>query len=113
MEFLLGRVEGSIEERPVEGAYKKEFIRVDERSADAPEKIPFYEGNASLWYDKGTNHRVENGHIKRDFKEFAWFIEIDSLGELLEFLARNGSFTMYRSYRNSKFIEIELQDWSL
>jgi hypothetical protein len=51
---------------PCQGAEKKLVVSVDERIVDDPKKIGAYGHTDAWWYGRGTNHRVENGHIKRD-----------------------------------------------
>lgn len=68
---------------------KVKGIRIDRRTTDAPEKIPFYKGNKieadNDWYGEGKNHRVVNGMIERDFDDEFFVIEINTLEDLINF----------------------------
>jgi len=63
---------------PCKEAIKETCVRVDERTVNDPSKISCFKGNND-WYDKGTNHRVENGHIMRDFPHEDWFVEVNDI----------------------------------
>lgn len=74
--------------KPCEEAYEIEVKKVDTRSCDCPSKILFYKGTTSWWYREGTNHRVENGFIKRDLgTKRIWVVELD---DILEFVSKYG-----------------------
>jgi len=70
---------------PCEEAKRVPYIYIDERNEDDPKKIRGHEGEEDWWYGYGRNHRVEHGHIKRDFEEVDWFIEIDTLEQFMAF----------------------------
>lgn len=71
---------------PVEGAFLGEVMRVDTRTVDDPAKLKYA---ADTWYKNGTNHRVENGKIKRDLGfDQVWMVEISTLEELMNLIAR-------------------------
>lgn len=102
---LLGR-----EKCPVEGAKRERFVRIDERTANDPKKIPAHKGTDGDWYEKGSNHRVEKGHIKRDFEDEAWFVELGSLEDLLNFVDKNGEVVVGWSMWNSGIRSLEIYD---
>lgn len=80
--------------------------RIDERTVDDPKKIPAGDMTEE-WYATGKNHRVENGHIKRNFDDQRWFIEIKDLADLLLFQCKYGDLIIRDSYDNDyKTIEI-------
>jgi hypothetical protein len=96
MKFHISRVSCFDDETsPCEKAYKDKYVRVDERTVNDPMKNNFI---GKVWYDEGTNHRVEKGHIKRDFQETGWFIDINSFEELLQLLRREGDLILSESY---------------
>lgn len=116
MEFMVSRTSlcGS-DEKPCEEAVKKPYIEIEERTVDDPVKIGIYGGDAkkanSDWYGYGSNHRVEDGHIKRDFPAEGWFITINSLEELMAFQEKYGNLVLQKSYNNPSSIpEIEIYD---
>lgn len=95
------------EGKPCDEAISMTTVRIDERGVDDPAKIRAYYGeNTDWWYSNGRNHRVENGHIKRDFDDEAWYVEISSLDELMKFIDKYGcivvslsSIEIYDDYR--------------
>jgi hypothetical protein len=73
---------------PCEGAFMGEVMRVDTRNVDDPAKLTYYNALKD-WYGRGTNHRVEGGHIKRDLGfDRVWMVEISTLEELMNLIAR-------------------------
>ena len=91
---------------PCEEAIKELCIRIDERNVDDPMKNKYI---GIKWYEEGSNHRVENGHIKRDFVDYAWFIEINSLKQLLEMKIKYGDIMISNSRLDEPHI-IEIYD---
>lgn len=73
------------DEKPCEKAIMKKGYIVDERIVDSPEKLGL-RSERENWYDRGINHRVENGHIKRDLEIEDWYIEINYLHDLMELI---------------------------
>ena len=69
------------DKKPCEEAYPINIIDVDTRTVDDPKKIPcYFNGREQMWYREGTNHRVENGKIKRDMGiTQEWAIETDDI----------------------------------
>lgn len=77
--------------KPCDEAFRKKYTRVDRRSTDDPTKILHYAGkDPAWWYEVGTNHRVENGNICRDFEDEGWFVSIGSLKALVAFREKYG-----------------------
>ena len=93
---------------PCKEAIHISSMRVDERTTDDPKKLPCPVGDyeAKWWYETGTNHRVENGHIKRDFEEWTWLIEIASLEALAAFCDEYGCLIISSSGGNMPELEI-------
>lgn len=111
MEFMVRRT--SLwwdDEMPCEEAYLKEYVFIDTRSVDCPTKVPAYKGKSDWWYEEGMNHRVEDGKIKRDFIRKGWFITINSIEELLEFVNKYGDIVVQKALDNDKLFEIEIYD---
>lgn len=70
------------EHQPHPKAYPKKYLRVDERTVASPDDLR--DGWCKKdWFARGINHRIENGHICRDFEEDGWFIEIENLNYFL------------------------------
>ena len=84
MEFLVRRTSSRNGTRPCAGAYRRRFVRIDERTTDDPGKVPAHRGSVEWWYREGVRHRVENGRIRRDFTEAGWFVRIGDLQDLLK-----------------------------
>lgn len=75
-------------EQPCEGAVLSQRPRVDRRTVDDPKKLRF---GSDTWYQHGTNHRVEDGHIVRDMEMVSiWVIDIQSLDALMTFIRECG-----------------------
>jgi len=74
----------------LEGEVTRPIVRVDTRTTDDPKKVKAGKGKDDWWYGGGTNHRVENGQIKRDFIENVNTIEVESLEKLIEIIGENG-----------------------
>ena len=113
--FLVSRVRRWSEEndKPCDGAVWEAFTSIDERIFDDPSKIPSYQrcGSTDEWYAHGENHRVENGHIKRDFESHAWFIEIEILGELMEFIKEQGYDAIIgKAAQNDSLYSLQIYD---
>lgn len=99
-------------QKPCEGAIREKYIVVDTRGTSKPENIPLSPGQSTnWWYEDGTNHRVENGCIARDFEGEGWFIEISSLEELIKFQETVYNSIILSDYSlNHKIKEIEIYD---
>jgi len=109
MRFLVGRTgQWSGEAKPCEEAYRGEYTTVDRRTVDAPEKVPAMRRDPQEWYSKGTNHRVIDGNIVRDFQHKGWFVEISSLQELLDFIARHGEIVISPVFKSTDEMSIEI-----
>ena len=77
--FLCSRTSIWGDGQPCEEAFMINVINTDTRVVDDPSKLPLRRC-ADTWYEEGTNHRVENGNIKRDMgikKE--WAVEINNI----------------------------------
>lgn len=95
------------DKKPCDAAFKENYTRIDERVIDDPSKNIYTKD----WYEHGTNHRVENGHIKRDFVDEGWFIEIPSLAELVQFIEDNGGDVVIgKCFGNPSITKIEIYD---
>ena len=111
MKFIVSRVScWNDDDQPCEGATRESCIRVDERVTDDPRKIGFYGGKSKWWFDEGENHRVEAGHIKRDFPVERWFIDIVSLEALIDFIGTHGDILIGSQYDDPSRLRIEIYD---
>lgn len=112
MKYIVTRTYCSYEDRkPCEEAVKEVLTAVDERIIDDPMKNKLI---GERWYtEEGYfNHRVENGHIKRDYKKSAYTIELESLEDLQNFIDKYGFVTIARSTYKEIPFEIEIHaDW--
>lgn len=114
MRFFISRVSASREEKPCEEAFETTYTRIDERGADDPTKISYFQSFPERvqqeWYGEGVNHRVEQGHIKRDFPgEKDWAIDIESLDQFYTLYRKYGDL-MIRQHIFSKAPEIKIVD---
>ena len=112
MEFMVSRTSShSMDAKPCKEAYLKAYTRIDERTVNSPSKIPFYKNQPDdWWYSEGKNHRVEHGHIMRDFDDEGWFIELDTLEDLLKFHKKYGRLVIEHHWNNHSILEIEMYD---
>lgn len=106
MEFRIMRTSNPID-RPCEEAYEKEFMRKDVRRLRSFEE---YDNNNKIYgkfTDRGVNHRInEDGFIEREFKDKAWFVEINNLEDLLNIENQYGPIIVSRKRSNHMMIEI-------
>ena len=98
MEFMVSRTSipfNKKDRKPCPEAVRKSYIEVDERTVDDPAKVPIHHGERTWWYAEGQNHRVEDGHIKRDLRREGWFVEIPTLDALVDFICKYGQVVIY------------------
>ncbi len=94
---------------PCEEAFLSTYTRRDVRNVDSPEKLSGSRSE-SQWKEFGTNHRVENGCIVRDYEnEKCWCVEITTLEALLEFSNKYGDLVIDKNHRGY-MPEIEIYD---
>ena len=86
-------------------------MRLDERTFATPEQHDEHLPHMPPWLSQGSNHRVENGGIVRDFPDKGWFVEIADLDALLVFCQAHGECVVAASTWMAKgFPEIEIYD---
>ena len=101
------------EQTPCDGAYLGSIIRVETRTLHTPEefddKFSKFEGK---WISIGTNHRInKNGWITRDRGTvMVWFIEINTIDELIEFCNKNGDVVIEDCAWNTSYKKILIYD---
>lgn len=112
MKFKISRTSDWDELQPCNGAMLEPYMRVDERTTNSPDKISAYRGQPTdWWYEEGENHRVENGRIKRDFHDEGWFIEVNSLEELIKMVDEHGSIIVQPfGYKRCDYYNLEIYD---
>lgn len=92
--------------KPCDEAFQVTVINTDTRNCDDPKKIPVNKGTNGDWYERGTNHRTENGNIKRDLGTITeWAVELD---DVMIFVDKYGDCVVSRN--NSGFATIEVYD---
>lgn len=92
------------ESPPCEGAIPYEIKTVDRRPYDDPKKIPANKGTDGDWYERGENHRIENGQICRDIGwHQEWFVEIK---DVFEFVKAHGDCVVSMGEYDQPSIEI-------
>lgn len=98
---------------PCEGAYLGSIIHVETRTLHTPEefdaKFSHFEGK---WISVGTNHRInKDGWITRDKGTvMVWFIEINTIDELIEFCNKNGDVVIEDCAWNTSHKKILIYD---
>ena len=73
-----------LHKQPHEKAIKKKGYIVETRGWKSVDEMP--EHWREEWYQRGINHRVENGCIKRDLEIEDWYIEINYLHDLMQLI---------------------------
>ena len=107
MKFLIERT-STYDEQPCSEAMREPCVRIDERVVAKPDKLP---GGRKAWFAEGRNHRVEHGHIMRDFDDEAWFVEISDLPALMEFVEKYGAVILgATSWWMGPYPHIEIYD---
>lgn len=114
MRFFISRVSTGYDEKPCEEAFETTYTQIDERTADDPAKIGYFQSFPERiqqeWYGEGVNHRVEHGHIKRDFPgQRGWAIDIGNLKQLYALYQKYGEL-MIRQHLFSDGPEIKIID---
>lgn len=109
MLFRVSRTSAWDDSSPCEKAQLLDYTRIDTRLVDDPAKIAFYGHKSDWWYREGSNHRVANGCIQRDFAAQGWFVEIGSLDELIGFVKEHGRVVIGPAH-GSDHLEIEIYD---
>lgn len=91
------------EEPPCEEAFRVTVVNVDTRYVEDPANL----NNPNDWYKRGTNHRVEDGNIKRDLGLRAeWAVEV---ANLFEFVKKYGQCVV--DIDESGFAKLEIYDY--
>lgn len=98
--------------RPCDEAVRCTYIDVDERTVDHPDKLHPKNRFTSEWYNdlRFTNHRVEDGHIKRDETKEGWCIHMDTLDELKSFVTKYGKCVVSVEDGNPDTMKVEIYD---
>lgn len=108
MKFLVTRTSDWLG-KPCEEAYKAEYARLDIRRFKTPEE--YNRKFKDKWEERGNNHRInERGLIQREFTDNDWFIDINTLDELLKFKDKYGSIVIEDSFENKSITSLEIYD---
>ena len=109
MEFMVTRTSGWSDGKPCNEAYAKNYMRKDIRTLKSFEE---YDNRfRDNFLDTGINHKInDDGYIEREFEDEGWFVEIDTLEELLEFTNKYGDIVFGKTYRNYEMNGIEIYD---
>lgn len=111
MLFAVKRTSCSDGTKPCDEAIQMPYTRIDVRSADDPCTIPAFKAKDPFWwYGSGSNHRVVNGQIMRDFPDEEWFVEIESLESMMAFHEKYGEIVIGRHADNYTILAIEIYD---
>lgn len=113
MKFMVSRT-SSFEGKPCKEAIFEKYVRVDRRAASTPEEIPAFKNypNTDWWYKEGRNHRkIGKNTIARDFDDDGWFIEVNSIDELMKLQKKYGEFIIKGPYWGTGYdAELEIYD---
>ncbi len=104
--FLVTRTSLRENEKPCDQAEQVEVMGVDRRSCADPAEVPLYRGQRDWWFEKGTNHRVENGMIARDMGwHKVWAIDGMTVQEIVD---RYGCCIIERDFNG--FLTVRIYD---
>ena len=94
---------------PCDEAFAFQYTRVDRRTIDDPMKNPHI---GKSWYNSGSNHRVEDGMIARDFPDTGWAVKFNNMGEFLGFIDKYGECVVWWDKPDTKetCLHIEIYD---
>ena len=99
MEFIVRRTSEWGDKKPCEEAFRLDCFQVDERlSSSVEEMLKAYAVEPGEWESRGTNHRVYEGRIRRDFAVHKWAIQIESLADLVAFYEKYGDLVLHTSW---------------
>jgi hypothetical protein len=102
------RSSGYSDTKPCDEAELLPFVCVDRRTVDDPAKN-VHIGKA--WYNRGRNHRVENGMICRDFDESRWMVQIADGAALQSFCDKYGKIILSLNTESAEpCYEVEIYD---
>lgn len=110
MKFIVERTSTWGNGKPCALVKKETLLCIDERVVNDPLKITSMGTSDGWWYNKGKNHRVEHGHIKRDFDWDVWTIELNTLEELLQFRKDYGRIVIEPHPFNPGYLRLEIYD---
>lgn len=113
MLFQVTRTSSWYEDKPYDKCMQIKIAKVDKRTFRTPEEHDERcAKHSGKWFDRGTNHRVEDGFIVRDLGlTDVWAIEINSLEELLAFKEEvKHELVIGTSYVDHKTPMIEIYD---
>lgn len=95
---------------PCQGAKWESYVRYDVRTTDDPKKIPCHNGTDGGWYDEGRNHRVVDGQITRDTDAHDWFVEVNTLDDVVALLIQHPSWSLRAPDHTSDFVRLNTGD---
>ena len=111
MKYIITRASNWNDNQPCDNTIQEYVLYTDERTVDDPSKIE-HRPSRETWYSElgYFNHRVENGHIKRDYYRKEWTMEINTLEELHKFMEKEGEIIVSLEYCGSKLPHITIYD---
>lgn len=117
MKFKVSRTSIFGDKKPCDGVTLEKFDYIERRSCSEEEFNKVLAKIEGLWRSKGINHTTfENEYskgIQRTFPqdEEGWFIELNSLEDLIQFMNKVGKGIVLGKYwGNESIYEIEIYD---
>ncbi len=117
MRFQVSRTSEWYGNKPCEEAYRQKIIRIDERGFETFEEHDKTLTRDKKWIEEGFNHAIvpaneqfKKPHIYREFEDYVWAIDIDTLEDLLKFKEKYGDLVITTSIKNEYINEIEIYD---
>lgn len=113
MRFVVSRASCWDDEKPCVEAKRMEITELDIRRFRSPDEFDKIRGHREgSWLSGGKNHCItKDGHIQRELgpKE-VWYVEIETLEELVEFKNRHGQIIILDCVDNPSETEIAIYD---
>jgi len=114
MRFIVSRTStwDSGPERPCDEAYYEVFTEVQKHTREPAEKFLACDNSRKFWISDGSNHRTEDGYAVRDMDIYTWFVDIESLDDLRDFIAKYGNVVIVtlKSGRHAGMMAVEIYD---
>lgn len=106
MKFIISRTSiWDDNKQPCKEAIKEKYIYNDQLDPKYLSNYPEHTRKyiKEEWYKNGFNHREESEIFKREIEKEDWFIEINSIDELIIFIKKYGNLVISNKDKNSNY----------
>lgn len=112
MKFMVSRISLWDEEKPCENVVSETYNVIEVKTLKSFNEFDVKFGETEgKWLSKGVNHCInKKGYIQREFpnNRNGWFIELNSLDELLNFKNKYGDIIVTKCLANPNITEIRI-----